>query len=72
VFWIVTPYSVAVGYYDAFIFAMQMAARSSETSVSHHNITWCHNPEDLDLNLDSLENLKSCIGFTFTGSAIHL
>jgi len=38
VLWVVTPYSVVVGY------------QTSETSVSYHNITRRHNP-DLDLNL---------------------
>jgi len=27
--------------------------------VSYHNITWCHNPEDHDLDLYHHENLKS-------------
>jgi len=34
------------------------AARSSEMLVFYH-IAWCHNPEDLDLNLHYCENLKS-------------
>jgi hypothetical protein len=27
------------------------AARPSETSVSYHNTTHCHDPEDIDLNV---------------------
>jgi len=34
-------------------------AKSSESSVSYQNTTRCHNPEDLDLNTRSRENLKS-------------
>jgi hypothetical protein len=37
------------------------AARFSETLVSYLNITWRHNPVDLDLNLHRRENLKSRI-----------
>jgi hypothetical protein len=36
------------------------ATKSSETLVSC-NIIWHYNPEDLDLNLHLLENLKSLI-----------
>jgi len=46
VFWGVTPCSVTVG--DLTL--KMVAVRSSETLVSYHNITWRHNPEDLDLN----------------------
>jgi hypothetical protein len=35
------------------------AAWSSETSVSYHNPGLCNNPEELDLNLHDLENLRS-------------
>jgi hypothetical protein len=34
------------------------AARPSETLVSYCNTTWCHNPEDYDLNLHSCEEFK--------------
>jgi hypothetical protein len=30
--------------------------------VLYHSITWCHDPEDLDLNLYCHGNLKSCTG----------
>jgi len=43
-------------------FSMKMeAARSSETWVSCHINIQCHNPEDLNMNLHSHENLKSHI-----------
>jgi hypothetical protein len=47
VFWVVTPCSGA-----ASVFNIKMeAARSLEVVVSCCNTTWCHNAENLDLNL---------------------
>jgi hypothetical protein len=37
------------------------AEGSSSAFVSYCNTTWCHNPEDLDLDLHCHENLKSLI-----------
>jgi hypothetical protein len=37
------------------------AAKSYETSVSYHNTTLRHEPEDLDLNLYGRENLRSVL-----------
>jgi len=35
------------------------AVRSSETLVSRHINTWCHNTEDGDMNLYRCENFRS-------------
>jgi hypothetical protein len=35
-------------------------ARFSEPLVSNHDTTWCHNPEDLDLNLNVLCTAGTC------------
>jgi hypothetical protein len=38
------------------------AATSTETSLSYHNTTWSHNPEDLDLKTS---NFVFLFGFKF-------
>jgi len=38
-----------------------MEAEWTHETVSHHNTTWCHNPNKLDMNLYHCENLKSHI-----------
>jgi hypothetical protein len=49
-----------------FVFTLKKkAARSSEILVSYHITTWCHYPEDLDLNLHHCVNLK-CHTLKFT------
>jgi len=52
VFWVVMPCSVVVAYQQfkgLTCLHIQEAAKASKILVSLCNITWCHNPEDLDL-----------------------
>jgi len=66
-FWVMMPCSVVVGYhcfkgssYIHLYFTLNMeTAWTSETAVPYHNVTHCHNPEELNLNLHHHENLKS-------------
>jgi hypothetical protein len=65
VFWVVTPCNVVVEYQrfggPCCPHLQGETAWSSEVLVSYCNATQYHNPEDLDLNLHSHENLKSHI-----------
>jgi hypothetical protein len=46
------------GVHAASVVTLKMeVAWNSETLVSHHNTTWRHNPEDLDLSIHRRENL---------------
>jgi hypothetical protein len=51
VFWVVTPCGDVLGYrrFGGSCYLKIETAWISETSVSYHNTTWCHSPEDLDL-----------------------
>jgi hypothetical protein len=37
---------------------MKMETARSSEMVSYHNITWCHNPQDLNLNLPTVKTSK--------------
>jgi hypothetical protein len=57
----------------ASIFTLKMeAAKPSETSVPFRDTTRRHNPEDLDLNLLRIENLKLRIMAIVTGDSNQL
>jgi hypothetical protein len=60
VFWVVMPCTVVVGCHRFFTLKME-AGRFSEKFIFFRNNTRHHNPENLDLNLRRLENLKSRI-----------
>jgi hypothetical protein len=56
VFYIVMQYSVVAAYQHfggaAFLFILKMeAAWTSKIMISHHNIIWCHSPEDPNLKI---------------------
>jgi hypothetical protein len=55
VFWVVMLCSIVVIYQHFGV----PSSGSYETLVSYGNTTQYHNPEDLDLNLHHLDNLKS-------------
>jgi len=50
VFWTVTLCGVVVEY-QYFRGAYSLLKMEMETLVSYLNSTWCHNPEDLNVNL---------------------
>jgi len=60
VFWVVKPYSDMVGYQ---CFRGLCYFHFQGELLSYPSTTWCHNPEDNDMNLCH-ENLKSSINLS--------